>query len=133
MGCSYCHKTYREKRDYVFHLQANHGVGTRPQCETCGKNDFKSLSTMKLHRRQCRQIFVTQRSSVSCSLFSVSLDVYVLELHVHVHLCDVDELINISNCKIFICFCNLLLIAIEKKVIARISRLTRTCMAGCGS
>ena len=56
MVCPYCYKIYNigQKQNFVFHLRANHGVGTKPRCETCGKDDFKARTSLTTHRRQCR-------------------------------------------------------------------------------
>ena len=49
MVCPYCSKIYysKKQKDFVFHLRANHGVGTKPSCKVCGRDDFKAQRTLE--------------------------------------------------------------------------------------
>ena len=56
MVCQFCYQIYKKRQDFVFHLKAVHNIGgTKPSCPTCGKDDFKSLTTLTVHKRKCRQ------------------------------------------------------------------------------
>ena len=65
MVCPYCYQIYKQRDNFVFHLQAMHNVGAKPSCPTCGKDDFKSLSAMKVHKPKCRQL---QAAKWQCAL-----------------------------------------------------------------
>ena len=57
MVCPLCYKIYKQKDNYAFHMLAVHNVGDvsySTSCPTCGKADFRSLSSLKAHRLKCR-------------------------------------------------------------------------------
>ena len=64
--CSSCEKAFKSKREINFHMRALHGVGRKPVCETCGKEDFRSLSFFKSHRQVCKQPGNVRISEVLC-------------------------------------------------------------------
>ena len=54
--CQFCYKIFSKtsKQAFIFHLQAQHGVGGNSHsCPTCSKTGFQSRDTFFKHKRAC--------------------------------------------------------------------------------
>ena len=52
--CTFCSKSFRDRGKRNFHLRALHGVGKKPVCPYCDRQNFKSKTTFYNHKRTCK-------------------------------------------------------------------------------